>query len=121
MTEYRIKRIYEPAEPSDGLRVLVDRIWPRGISKARAQIDSWAKDLAPSTDLRKWFDHAPARWAEFRRKYRAELRERSDDLKRLTGAGDRPVTLLYSARDVEHNQAVVLKELLDEIDPATGD
>lgn len=115
MTEYRIKRIYEAPEPADGLRVLVDGLWPRGVSKVDAHLDRWARDIAPSTELRKWFNHDPARWEEFRRRYREELRGHMDDLKPLRADIGRPVTLLFSARDAEHNQAVVLKELLDEL------
>jgi uncharacterized protein YeaO (DUF488 family) len=121
MTEYRTKRIYEPLETSDGLRVLVDRIWPRGVSKADAHIDRWAKELAPSGELRTWFNHDPARWEAFRLRYRKELQDRMEDLRRLTGENGRPVTLLFSARDAERNQAVVLKELLDEIHSKAGD
>ncbi len=121
MSAYRTKRIYEPQETSDGLRVLVDRIWPRGVSKADAHIDRWAKELAPSGELRTWFNHDPARWEEFRLRYRKELQDRMEDLRLLTGKDGRPVTLLFSARDADRNQAVVLKELLDEIHPKAGD
>lgn len=112
-----IKRAYEPPAAEDGQRVLVDRLWPRGISKARIQIDAWIRDVAPSTELRKWFNHDPARWEEFQRRYREELQapERAallDDL--ATRARERPVTLLYGARDTEHNEAVVLRDLLQQ-------
>lgn len=114
MSEIRCKRVYEPPEPSDGLRVLVDRLWPRGLRRESAQIDVWARDLAPSDELRKWFGHDPSRFAEFRRRYRAELRKRRDD--DLAGivkeAGERSLSLLYAARDHEHNNAVVLAEVL---------
>jgi uncharacterized protein YeaO (DUF488 family) len=107
------KRIYDPAEPGDGYRVLVDRLWPRGVSRERAQLDEWARELAPSSELRKWFNHEPERFDEFRSRYREELRERRPQVEELRGrARDGPVTLLYAARDREHNEAVVLEELL---------
>lgn len=111
---FQIKRAYEKAARGDGRRVLVDRIWPRGVSKADARLDEWRKDLAPSTALRKWFGHDPARWAEFRRRYFAELetqREPLDELRELAAGG--MVTLVFSAKDTEHNQAVALKEFLE--------
>ncbi len=108
----RIKRAYEKAASSDGTRVLVDRVWPRGVSKEEAHIDWWAKELAPSTELRKWFDHDPERFHEFAVRYRREL-EGNDALPKLEGLmQDGDVTLVYGAKDEEHNQAVVLKELL---------
>jgi len=110
----KTKRIYEPADrPGDGRRVLVDRIWPRGISKERADLDAWCKEVAPSTELRKWFGHDPKRWTEFLRRYEAELRNSAafDDL--VEQVGTELVTLLYSARDTEHNQAVALARFLD--------
>lgn len=109
----RLKRAYEPAGESDGLRILVDRLWPRGVSKARARFDRWMKDIAPSAELRTWFGHDPARWEAFRNRYRAELdghREEIRDLRRLARSG--PVTLIYSARDERHNDAVVLRSVL---------
>lgn len=112
-----IKRVYSKPSARDGMRILVDRVWPRGISKQRARIIQWRKDLAPTTSLRKWFGHDPARWIEFRRRYRAELAqtEMKDELKKLARLSrQRKITLVYSAADEEHNQAVVLKELLDE-------
>ena len=109
----RLKRAYEPAEPGDGVRILVDRLWPRGVSKAKAALDDWIKDIAPSTELRKWFGHDPARWAEFQRRYRAELLGQSDALGRIRDlARTRVVTLVYSAHDEEHNDAVVLRAVL---------
>lgn len=109
----RIKRAYEPAEPSDGYRVLVDRIWPRGVSKEDARLDEWARELAPSSELRKWFGHDPQRFAEFRRRYLAELRPEREQLAELRRRARREtVTLVYGARDAEHNDAVVLAELL---------
>ncbi|HEU4683541.1 MAG TPA: DUF488 domain-containing protein [Nitrospira sp.] len=108
-----IKRIYEPPRPSDGFRVLVDRVWPRGMSKAKARVDEWLRDVAPSTGLRKWFNHDPARWKEFAARYRAELKRKRDLLAALRErAKQGPVTLLYSAHDPRYNQAVVLKALL---------
>lgn len=109
----RLKRAYEPAEESDGMRILVDRLWPRGVSKAQARIDRWMKDVAPSAELRTWFGHDPARWDEFRKRYRTELaghREAIGELRRLARSG--PVTLVYSARDERHNDAIVLRNLL---------
>ena len=113
----RIKRVYSEPSRRDGLRILVDRVWPRGISKHRAHIVEWRKDLAPTTSLRKWFGHKPARWIEFRRRYRAELarsgmKQELKELARLSRK--RTITLVYSAVDERYNQAVVLKELLDE-------
>ena len=108
-----IKRIYEPASRSDGMRILVDRIWPRGIKKDRAKIDLWLKEIGPSTPLRQWFGHKPERWEKFCERYRAELSENEAvaQLRKLARATKR-VTLLYSARDEDHNQAVVLAELV---------
>ncbi len=109
----RIKRVYDPREPGDGRRFLVDRLWPRGIKKESLQLDGWLKDVAPSDSLRRGFCHVPERWKEFERRYTAELRSRADVLRRIEEAarlGD--VTLLYSARDTEHNNAVVLQRYL---------
>src|SRR4051794_38962432 len=111
---FRLKRAYENPTRGDGVRVLVDRIWPRGVSKDVAMIDQWLKELAPSTALRKWFGHSPARWAEFKHRYFAELDSRRaeiDDLRKI--ASDRTVTLVFGARDVEHNQAAALKISLE--------
>ncbi|MGE0471857.1 MAG: DUF488 domain-containing protein [Nitrospira sp.] len=108
-----VKRIYEPMAKSDGFRVLIDRVWPRGLSKSDAKLDLWLPDFGPSTTLRKWFNHDPARWTEFCRRYRDELKEREALLatikKQVT---TRPVTLLYSAKDKRHNQAVALRSFL---------
>ena len=111
-----LKRAYEPPAAADGTRILVDRLWPRGVKKAQAAIDHWVKDLSPSTELRKWFGHDPARWQEFRRRYAAELRRRPDQLERLRDlARQGSITLVYGARDELHNDAVVLRDfLLDE-------
>lgn len=109
----RLKRAYEPASPDDGMRILVDRLWPRGVSKAEAALGDWMKDIAPSTELREWFGHDPARWAEFQRRYKAELRQHAAELDRIRAlAKKQTVTLVYSAHDEEHNDAVVLKEVL---------
>ncbi|HLH13024.1 MAG TPA: DUF488 domain-containing protein [Methylovirgula sp.] len=110
--DIRIKRVYEPAEHGDGARVLVDRVWPRGVSKEEAALRLWLKDVAPSTKLRQWFGHDPARWEEFRRRYFAELAH-NDSLGELIAlAKSGRVTLLYGARDQNHNQAVVLADEL---------
>ena len=113
--EVRAKRAYDPAEDDDGYRVLIDHVWPRGISRERAHLDVWARELAPSDELRTWFDHDPARFAEFRARYRGELAarsERMEELRRRAASG--PVTIVYAARDREHNNAVVVCELLRE-------
>ncbi len=109
----RVKRIYAPVEEEDGLRVLVDRLWPRGVKKETARLDLWAKQIAPTTDLRKWFAHDPAKFAEFRERYLRELAINSEAARAiLDQAGDRPLTLLHAARDDIHNHAVVLREYL---------
>jgi len=109
----RIKRVYEPASDNDGYRVLVDRIWPRGVSKQQARLDEWDKDVAPSTELRTWFGHDPERFEEFRARYSAELKGNpSVDGLRERGR-DGVLTLVYSAHDEEHNQAVVLRDVLN--------
>lgn len=111
--DVRIKRVYEPASDGDGYRVLVDRIWPRGVSKVEAHLDLWDKDVAPSTELRKWFGHIPERFDEFAVKYRAELDASGATTKlRQDLAGHDVVTLLYGAHDEVHNQAVVLAAYL---------
>jgi uncharacterized protein YeaO (DUF488 family) len=109
-TTIRIKRIYEDVDPKDGVRILVDRLWPRGIAKQTAQINHWMKDLAPSHELRQRFDHDPVKWDEFRKRYATELAANPliEKLKAMRGT----ITLVYSARDEEHNQAVALKEYL---------
>lgn len=109
----QIKRVYDPAGSRDGQRILVDRIWPRGLSKEKAAVDLWLKDVAPSTELRKWFGHEVARWPEFRTRYRKELRGLNDTLEELRDLiAKQKVTLLFGAADTEHNQAVVLAEFL---------
>jgi uncharacterized protein YeaO (DUF488 family) len=111
--DVRTKRAYDPAEPGDGYRVLIDRLWPRGVSRERAHLDEWARDLAPSTDLRKWFGHDPERFGEFRKRYRGELREHADQIEELRRRAEKgPVTLVYGARDEQHNDAVVLAEVV---------
>ena len=107
------KRVYEPVAKTDGFRVLVDRLWPRGISKEAAQLDLWLPDLGPSTVLRQWFNHDPARWADFLRRYHAELQEKTIFITTIKNqAKTRAVTLLYSAKDEHHNQAVALQRFL---------
>lgn len=112
----RIKRVYEKPSGRDGIRILVDRVWPRGCTKEQARLDAWRKDLAPSTALRAWFGHDPAKWMEFQTRYRNELslpaqKSAVEDLARLAHA--QTITLLYGASDTEHNQAVVLKDCID--------
>jgi uncharacterized protein YeaO (DUF488 family) len=111
----RLRRVYDEPSPDDGIRVLVDRVWPRGLSKEAAHLDEWIKDVAPSTSLRRWYGHRPERFTEFRRRYLAELADQEPAaavtrLRRLVGAGT--VTLLTATRDVDHSQASVLTELL---------
>jgi len=109
----KLKRAYEPAEPTDGTRILVDRLWPRGVKKEDAAIDQWLQDLAPSSELRKWFSHDPARWDEFRERYAAELIQHPDQLKEMRAlVRNGPVTLVYSAHDEAHNNAVVLRDFI---------
>ena len=109
----KLKRAYERPDLGDGTRILVDRLWPRGIKKADAAIDRWLRDIAPSAELRRWFGHRPERWPEFRRRYLAELQERQELIEEIRKAArGGPVTLVYAARDEAHNDAVVLKELL---------
>lgn len=110
----KVKRAYEPPASTDGVRVLVDRLWPRGLDKRRVAAAVWLKDAAPSDALRRWFGHDPDRWDAFRTKYRAELARREDVLAQLDALRRRgPLTLVYSARDEAHNQAVVLREVLE--------
>lgn len=111
---FKVKRVYVESEPEDGYRVLVDRVWPRGVSKEKAQIDMWMKEIAPSDRLRKWFGHDPKRWPEFQKRYREEFKKNREiagqlrELEKEQGT----VTLVYSARDEQHNQAVALREFL---------
>lgn len=111
--ELKLKRAYEPAAPEDGERYLVDRLWPRGVKKDALRLTDWLKEIAPSDSLRRWFGHDPARWPEFRRRYREELKLHGASLKPLRDALKRgTVTLVYSAHDEEHNQSVVLRDFL---------
>jgi uncharacterized protein YeaO (DUF488 family) len=115
VAQVRIRRVYEPAVPSDGRRVLVDRLWPRGLSKDKAHLDEWLKAVSPSDELRRWYGHDPARFAEFTRRYEAELTEpeRAGALDKLRGeALSGPLTLLTATRDLDHSQAAVLARLL---------
>jgi uncharacterized protein YeaO (DUF488 family) len=109
-----LKRIYEPPAKDDGARILVDRLWPRGISSAKARLDLWLRDIAPSDELRHWFAHDPKRWPEFKRRYKAELKGRSDELRPIRDAlAKGKATLLFAAHDEAHNNAVVVKELVE--------
>ena len=115
MQQVRTRRVYEQPEPSDGRRVLVDRLWPRGLSKDRAHLDEWLKAVSPSDELRRWYGHEPARFAEFQRRYEAELEEpeRAEALRHLRDeARSGPLTLLTATRDLEHSEAAVLAQLL---------
>jgi uncharacterized protein YeaO (DUF488 family) len=111
--DIKLKRAYEPRSASDGTRILIDRLWPRGVTKKAAAIDHWFRDLAPSTELRRWFGHDVDRWGEFRRRYTTELEhhgEQLDELRHLARNG--PITLVFGARDEKHNDAVVLRHFL---------
>lgn len=111
---FRVKRVYDPPARSDGCRLLVDRIWPRGLSKDSAALDGWIKEVGPSTELRKWFGHEPAKWDSFRKKYFKELDRRQEVIEELLDAcSKRTVTLLFGAKESEHNNAVALKEYLE--------
>ena len=111
----QIKRAYVAAVPEDGWRVLVERLWPRGLTKAKAHLDLWLQDIAPSEELRRWFNHDPARWKQFQQRYRAELRRRPELLAQLVAHSHRGmVTLVYAARDEQHNGALVLRSVLEE-------
>ncbi len=111
--DIQIKRIYEDPDKDDGYRLLVDRVWPRGVSKEEAHLDVHSPDIAPSTELRKWFGHEPPKFAEFKKRYVKELKDQSEELVRIRSlAKKQRVTLLYGAKDEEHNQAVVLREVL---------
>ena len=118
--EIQVKRAYEPASRGDGFRVLVDRVWPRGVSKDELHLREWAKDIAPSTQLRQWFGHDPSRWSEFRDRYKKELandaaRDAIRDI--IKAAKDtKTITLIYGAKDTEHNQAIVLRDMFERLD-----
>jgi uncharacterized protein YeaO (DUF488 family) len=110
----RIKRIYDLPSPDDGKRILIDRLWPRGIKKADASINEWMKDIAPSNELRKWFAHDVSKWQEFKKRYKKELKDKSEILDKLKKESEKnTVTLLFSAKDVKHNNAQVLREILE--------
>jgi uncharacterized protein YeaO (DUF488 family) len=109
----KIKRIYDPVSSDDGKRILIDRLWPRGVKKEEAKIDEWLRDVAPSNDLRKWFSHDPSKYQEFKKRYVKELEKKSELLERIKKeAKKETVTLLFSAKDTEHNNATALKEIL---------
>jgi uncharacterized protein YeaO (DUF488 family) len=110
----RVKRIYDPAQEEDGFRILVDRLWPRGLSKEKAKIDLWLREVAPSDELRKWFSHDPAKWQEFQSRYEKELQSKKDLIYKIKNfeREKKTVTLLYSARDETHNQAIALSRVL---------
>lgn len=113
-----LKRVYEGARPSDGFRVLVDRLWPRGISKEEAHIDEWLRDIAPSTELRKWFGHDPEKWPEFQRRYKDELKSNKQSLEKLLAdTAGKDITLVYASREQKYNNVTVLKEVLKELAP----
>lgn len=106
-----IKRVYDKPEKEDGRRILVDRVWPRGLTKDKASVDLWLKDIAPSTELRKWFDHDPAKWQEFRKRYKQELKENNEQVSVLKEELKKgKITLVYGAKDEKHNQALVIQE-----------
>ena len=111
----RIKRVYEPAATTDGYRILIDRLWPRGLSKEKAHVDKWLKEVAPSTELRKWFNHEPEKWASFCTRYKAQLRESAAFAELLDDIhAHKTVTLLFGARDEQHNDAVALEKFIRE-------
>jgi uncharacterized protein YeaO (DUF488 family) len=110
----KLKRAYEPHAKSDGQRILVERLWPRGITKEKAKIDLWMKEIAPSPELRKWYAHDIEKWAEFTERYLKELKQNKDQLLRLQELIKEPVTFIYAAKDEEHNSALVLKDLLED-------
>ncbi len=115
MSEIQLKRVYEPPAAGDGTRILVERLWPRGLSKDKAALDHWLKEVAPSPELRRWYGHVPARWPEFQERYRAELAAAPEALARLEAlCAEGPVTFVYAARDEARNSAVVLRALLAE-------
>src|SRR5688572_14866339 len=110
----KIKRVYEQPDRKDGERILVDRLWPRGLTKEKAHVDLWIKEIAPSTELRKWFGHDPKKWKNFRRRYETEIRHKEDLMKVLKQkAREGTITLIYGARDEKHNEALVLRQFLE--------
>src|SRR3989304_9338873 len=111
----KIKRVYDPVSTDDGKRILVDRLWPRGIKKEKARIDEWVKEIAPSNELRKWYSHDPEKWAEFKKRYKQEIAGETERLKKIKAeARKQTVTLLFSSKELERNNAVALKEMLDQ-------
>lgn len=111
----KVKRIYDPVSKDDSKRILVDRLWPRGMKKGEVMIDEWLKDIAPSNELRKWFSHDPSKWLEFKHRYKKELKDKANVLERIKKeAKTKTITFLFSAKDTEHNNAVVLKEVIDQ-------
>src|SRR5690625_345697 len=119
MVEIAVKRVYDPPAKQDGTRVLVDRIWPRGISTKALSADDWKKDVSPSTELRQWFAHDPEKWRKSRQRYLSELKEHKPEAKKLLSeVRSQPLTLFYAARDARHNHAVVLKEYLHRLGPS---
>ena len=116
MTDIKLRRSYEAPTETDGCRILVDRIWPRGVTKAELKLDAWLKELAPSTGLRRWFGHDPARWLEFKKRYTQELQGHGDMVEDLRSrCRNGTVTLIYGAKDTEHNNAVVLRDYLEQV------
>jgi uncharacterized protein YeaO (DUF488 family) len=110
----KLKRVYEEPSEKDGIRILVDRLWPRGLTKEKARVDLWLKEVAPSNELRKWFAHDPTKWPEFKARYHAELKQNPDQMAQLKQAVAKgPATLVYGAKDEEHNEAIVLQKLLN--------
>jgi uncharacterized protein YeaO (DUF488 family) len=113
MATIHLKRAYEEPSPNDGLRILVERLWPRGLSKERAKVDAWVKDVAPSQELRRWYGHDTAKWEEFKKRYKAELAANKEAVAELRKKmGNAAVTFVYAARDTEHNSALILKDYL---------
>lgn len=120
ISDIRLKRIYDPVEDRDGTRILIDRLWPRGMSKERAALDAWMPEIGPSHELRKWYAHEPERWETFRQRYREELAGREEWLEQLRAAARKgPLTLLFSATDPDRNQAVVVRQFLQEDDDSS--
>ena len=113
MKNIKTKRVYDKYENSDGVRILVDRLWPRGIKKEEARIDEWLKDIAPSDSLRKWYSHDPEKWSEFKKKYYSELKDKKEVLQNLMKKGEKDITLVYSSKELRYNNANALKEYLE--------
>jgi DNA phosphorothioation-dependent restriction protein DptG len=112
----KTKRIYDPVSPEDGKRILIDRLWPRGINKEEARIDEWLRDIAPSAELRKWFSHDPEKWQEFKKRYKEELKDKPELVRTLKAKAKKgTITLLFASKDTEHVNAAVLKEVLDKL------